>query len=191
MAEVEIGVIGGSGFYELLEDARELRVETPYGPPSDVVSVGEVAGRTVAFLPRHGRGHVLPPHAINYRANLYALKSLGVTRVMGRCAVGSLQPKIRPGNLVICDQIVDRTSGRRDTFYDGPVVTHVGFADPYCPELRPLAVACGTGLGIAVREAGTGVVIQGPRFSTRAESAFYTAQGWHVIGMTQYPEAVL
>ena len=107
------------------------------------------------------------------------------------CAVGSLRRDIAPGTFVVCDQIVDRTSGRRDTFYDGPIVTHVGFADPYCPELRPLAAACGTGLGIPVREAGTGVAIQGPRFSTRAESAFYAAQGWHVIGMTQYPEVVL
>src|SRR5207247_6185869 len=135
MAEVEIGVIGGSGFYELLEDARELRVETPYGPPSDVVSVGEVAGRTVAFLPRHGRGHVLPPHAINYRANLYALKSLGVTRVMGPCAVGSLQPKIRPGDLAICAQYVDRTPGRKDTLYHGPAAAHVSTAAQLCPPL--------------------------------------------------------
>src|SRR5437899_12263469 len=125
MAEVEIGVIGGSGFYELLEDARELRVETPYGPPSDVVSVGEVAGRTVAFLPRHGRRHVLPPHAINYRANLYALKPLGVTRVMRPCAVGSLQPKIRPGDLVSCDQLVRRTSWPKDTFHELAGVTHL------------------------------------------------------------------
>src|SRR2546421_5990745 len=112
MAEVEIGVIGGSGFYELLEDARELRVETPYGPPSDVVSVGEVAGRTVAFLPRHRRGHGLPPHAINYRANLYALKSLGGKRVVGPCPVGRLQPENPPGDLAICDQYIHRTYGR-------------------------------------------------------------------------------
>src|SRR3989475_5133044 len=139
MAEAEIGVIGGSGFYELLEEARELRVETPYGPPSDVVTVGEVAGRQVAFLPRHGRQHVLPTHAINYRANIYALKSLGVTRVVGPCAVGSLQPKIRPGDLVICDQYVDRTSGRKDTVYDGPGGTHDCMAGPFAATIRKLA----------------------------------------------------
>jgi 5'-methylthioadenosine phosphorylase len=155
------------------------------------VAVGEVAGRRIAFLPRHGRNHAIPPHRINYRANLWAMRELGVTRILAPCAVGSLRRDIPPGTFVVCDQIVDRTSGRPDTFYDGPVVTHVGFADPYCPELRSLAAACGTGLGISVREAGTGVVIQGPRFSTRAESAFYAAQGWDVIGMTQYPEVVL
>ncbi|TMK40548.1 MAG: MTAP family purine nucleoside phosphorylase [Actinobacteria bacterium] len=173
----ELGLFGGSGFYSFLDGASDVAVHTPYGPPSDRVAVGEVAGRRIAFLPRHGRSH--------------AMRELGVTRILAPCAVGSLSRDITPGTFVVCDQIVDRTSGRRDTFYDGPIVTHVGFADPYCPELRPLAAACGTGLGIPVREAGTGVAIQGPRFSTRAESAFYTAQGWHVIGMTQYPEVVL
>jgi len=187
----DIGLFGGSGFYSFLENADELAVHTPYGPPSDRVAVGEVGGRQVAFLPRHGRGHSIPPHRINYRANLWAFRELGVRRVIAPCAVGSLQPGLAPGTFVVCDQLVDRTSGRPDTFYDGPVVTHVGFADPYCPELRALAADRGAALGIPLRPAGTGVVIQGPRFSTRAESAFYSAQGWHVIGMTQYPEAVL
>ena len=187
----DIGLFGGSGFYSFLENADELAVHTPYGPPSDRVAVGEVEGRQVAFLPRHGRGHSIPPHRINYRANLWAFRELGVRRVIAPCAVGSLQPGLAPGTFVVCDQLVDRTSGRPDTFYDGPVVTHVGFADPYCPELRALAADRGAALGIPLRPAGTGVVIQGPRFSTRAESAFYSAQGWHVIGMTQYPEAVL
>jgi 5'-methylthioadenosine phosphorylase len=187
----EFGLFGGSGFYSFLDGATDVAVQTPYGPPSDRVALGEVAGRRIAFLPRHGPNHAIPPHRINYRANLWAMRELGVTRILAPCAVGSLSRDIAPGTFVVCDQIVDRTSARRDTFYDGPVVTHVGFADPYCPELRPLAVKCGTDLGIPVREAGTGVVIQGPRFSTRAESAFYAAQGWHVIGMTQYPEVVL
>ena len=187
----ELGLFGGSGFYSFLDGASDVAVHTPYGPPSDRVAVGEVAGRRIAFLPRHGRNHAIPPHRINYRANLWAMRELGVTRILAPCAVGSLRRDIAPGTFVVCDQIVDRTSGRADTFYDGPVVTHVGFADPYCPELRSLAAVCGTDLGIPIREAGTGVVIQGPRFSTRAESAFYAAQGWDVIGMTQYPEVVL
>ena len=187
----ELGLFGGSGFYSFLDGASDVVVHTPYGPPSDRVAVGEVAGRRIAFLPRHGRNHAIPPHRINYRANLWAMRELGVTRILAPCAVGSLRRDIAPGTFVVCDQIVDRTSGRGDTFYDGPVVTHVGFADPYCPELRSLATACGTDLGIPLRVAGTGVAIQGPRFSTRAESAFYAAQGWDVIGMTQYPEVVL
>jgi 5'-methylthioadenosine phosphorylase len=191
MAEAEIGVIGGSGFYALLEGAQELRVETPYGPPSDVVTVGAVAGRTVAFLPRHGRQHTLPPHAINYRANIYALKSLGVTRILGPCAVGSLQPHVRPGDLVICTQYVDRTAGRKDTFYDGPVVTHVSMAEPFCPTLRAVAVRTARQMEWPVHDGGTVVVIQGPRFSTRSESRWFRAQGWEVINMTQYPECAL
>jgi len=187
----ELGLFGGSGFYTFLEGAEQHRIETPYGPPSDAVAVGEVAGRRVAFLPRHGRGHTIPPHRINFRANLWAFKELGVERVIAPCAVGSLRADLPPGTFVICDQLVDRTSGRADTFFDGPKVVHVGFADPYCPELRRLAASVGDDLGIPLRPSGTGVVIQGPRFSTRAESAFYGRQGWDVIGMTQYPEVVL
>jgi 5'-methylthioadenosine phosphorylase len=187
----EIGLFGGSGFYSFLEGAEEIAVHTPYGPPSDRVAVGEVGGRRVAFLPRHGRGHTIPPHRINFRANLWAFHELGVQRVLAPSAVGSLKRDLPPGTFVVCDQLVNRTWGRPDTFYDGPVVTHVGFADPYCPELRALGVETGSALGIPLRPAGTGVVIQGPRFSTRAESASYSAQGWDVIGMTQYPEAVL
>lgn len=187
----EIGLIGGSGFYRFLDDAREVTVDTPYGPASDTLSVGEVAGRPVAFLPRHGRGHTIPPHRINYRANLWAFKQLGVTRVLAPCAVGSLQAGLAPGTFVVCDQLVDRTSGRADTYFDGPQVTHVSLADPYCPELRSLAAASLEGRGWPFAPAGTGVAIEGPRFSTRAESAFYTRQGWDVVGMTQYPEAAL
>lgn len=187
----DIGVFGGSGFYQFLEGVEEIRVETPFGAPSDKVTLASVAGRRVAFLPRHGREHQLPPHAIPYRANLWAMKELGVERIIGPCAAGSLQPHIEPGHFVICDQFVDRTTGRKDTFYDGPITTHISTADPYCPELRPLAVAKARELGITVHDGGTVVVIQGPRFSTRAESRWFTRMGWEVINMTQYPEVVL
>lgn len=187
----EIGLFGGSGFYSFLEHANPFTLETPFGLPSDQLTVGEVAGRKVAFLPRHGRKHNIPPHRINFRANLWAMRELGVRRVIAPCAVGSLRRDLPPGTFVVCDQLVDRTHARADTFYNGPRVVHVGFADPYCPELRNLAVACGRDLALPLQPAGTGVVIQGPRFSTRAESAFYAGQGWDVIGMTQYPECVL
>jgi len=191
MAAAEIGVFGGSGFYSLLEGAQEVAVETPYGPPSDIITVGEVAGRRVAFLPRHGRQHQLPPHVINYRANIAAMKQLGVTRVLGPTAAGSLQPHIQPGDFVICDQLVDRTSGRRDTFYDGPETIHISVADPYCPQLRDVTWDVAGRLGVRAHPTGTVVVIQGPRFSTRAESRWFRSAGWEVINMTQYPESVL
>jgi 5'-methylthioadenosine phosphorylase len=190
-AVAEIGVFGGSGFYSLLENAEEQAINTPYGPTSDRVSVGEIAGRRVAFMPRHGIGHRFPAHKVNYRANLWAMRQLGVTRILGPCAAGSLQPSIRPGDFVICDQFVDRTSGREDTYYDGPLSVHISSADPYCSELRPLAVEAGRSLGITTHDRGTVVVIQGPRFSTRAESQWFTRMGWEVINMTQYPEAIL
>jgi 5'-methylthioadenosine phosphorylase len=191
MADAEIGVFGGSGFYSLLEDAREVAVETPYGQPSDAITIGEVAGRRVAFLPRHGRKHHLPPHMINYRANVAAMQQLGVTRILGPNAAGSLQPQIRPGDFVVCDQLVDRTRGRRDTFFDGPQTMHVSLADPYCPQLRDVAWQTAQRLRLPAHRAGTVVVIQGPRFSTRAESRWFRSAGWEVINMTQYPEAVL
>jgi 5'-methylthioadenosine phosphorylase len=187
----DIGVFGGSGFYSLIEDAREAWVETPYGPPSDRVALGEIAGRRVAFLPRHGKDHRYPPHVINYRANLYAMKMLGVTHIVGPTACGSLAREVKPGSMVVADQLVDRTTGRRDTFFDGPVTTHVSFADPYCPTLRPIAVEALRSLGIETHEHGTVVVVQGPRFSTRAESKWFQSLGWEVINMTQYPEAYL
>ncbi len=190
-AQPEIGIFGGSGFYALLEGAREQKVDTPYGEPSDTLTVGEIADRTVVFLPRHGRTHRLPPHRINYRANVWAMKSLGVQWVFGPCAAGSLQAHIRPGEFVVCDQFVDRTWGRADTFFEGPIVTHVSGADPYCPTLRPIVVQTARDLGIPVHDGGTVVVIQGPRFSTRAESRWFRAQGWGVINMTNYPEAIL
>ena len=191
MAQAEIGIFGGSGFYSLLDGARELKIETPYGEPADAVTVGELAGRAVAFLPRHGRTHRLPPHRINYRANVWAMKSLGVQWLIGPCAAGSLQAAVRPGDFVVCDQFVDRTWGRHDTFYDGPVTTHISAADPYCPTLRRLAVEAARAVGIPVRDRGTVVVIQGPRFSTRSESRWFKDQGWEVINMTNYPECIL
>ena len=191
LPKAEIGVLGSSGFYSFLDAPDEVAIETPYGSPSDSVSVGEISGRRVAFIPRHGRRHQLPPHAINYRANMWSFRELGVTRVLAPCAAGSLQPDVGPGDFVVCDQIFDRTWGRRDTYYDGPETVHVSMADPYCPELRSVAIEAAGLLDINVHSQGTMVVIQGPRFSTRAESAFYSTQGWHVIGMTQYPEVVL
>jgi 5'-methylthioadenosine phosphorylase len=187
----EIGVFGGSGFYSFLENTQEVRVETPYGPPSDRFTIGEIGGRKVAFLPRHGREHQIPAHMVNYRANIYAMKELGVTRILGPCAVGSLQPHVRRESFVICDQFVDRTYGRKDTFYDGPITTHISSADPYCPELRRLMYETCRQQGIDVKAEGTVVVIQGPRFSTRSESKWFSGQGWEVINMTQYPEVVL
>lgn len=187
----DIGVFGGSGFYSLLEDALEAWIETPYGAPSDRVTIGEIAGKRVAFLPRHGKDHRFPPQYINYRANLSAMKTLGVKWIVGPTASGSLKKDVKPGSMVVCDQIVDRTSGRKDTFYDGPCTTHVSFADPYCPTLRPIAIDALKSLDIETHEYGTVVVIQGPRFSTRAESKWFQNQGWEVINMTQYPECYL
>ncbi|MDX1933314.1 MAG: S-methyl-5'-thioadenosine phosphorylase [Capsulimonadales bacterium] len=192
LPRADIGIFGGTGFYSLLTgDVRQFRIETPYGPPSDQVTIGEIAGKRVAFLPRHGKQHTLPPHRINYRANVFAMKSLGVTDILAPNACGSLQHGIKPGDFVICDQFVDRTRGRADTFYDGPTVTHISSADPYCPILRQHAVTTCRKLDLPVHDGGTVVVVQGPRFSTRAESRWFTDQGWHVINMTQYPECIL
>ena len=188
----QVGVFGGSGFYSLLTGkVREVKVETPYGMPSDVVTMGEIGEKTVAFLPRHGANHDLPPHVINYRANVWAMKSLGVTDIIAPNACGSLQTRVKPGDIVVCDQFVDRTSGRKDTFYDGPVTTHVSSAEPYCPVLRAHAIAVCKLRQVSVHETGTVVVIQGPRFSTKAESRWFTQMGWEVINMTQYPECFL
>jgi 5'-methylthioadenosine phosphorylase len=190
----EIGVIGGSGFYEFLNDAAELELDTPWGEPSGLVAVGSVAGRSVAFLPRHGKRHEIPPHRINVRANLWALRELGVERVIGPCASGSLRPDVAPGDLVILDQLVDRTWGRPDTYLESTEVEHVSFADPYCPELRSAIGGAATEAGWeegTVHGRGTVVVVQGPRFSTRAESRWYGGAGIDVINMTQYPEAYL
>jgi 5'-methylthioadenosine phosphorylase len=187
----EIGVFGGSGFYALLDDVREIKVDTPYGPPSDSFFLAEVAGRGVAFLPRHGRRHTIPPHLINYRANVWAMRSLGVKAVISPCAAGSLQLHVRPGDFVLCDQFVDRTRNRPNTFFDGPVVTHLSSADIYDPTLREIAADVIKEHGIPLHEQGTIVIIEGPRFSTKAESKWFSDAGWEVISMTQYPEAYL
>ncbi|MDQ1444905.1 MAG: 5-methylthioadenosine phosphorylase [Acidimicrobiaceae bacterium] len=187
----DIGVFGGSGFYDFLEDVVEVNVHTPYGPPSAPVAVGQVAGRSVAFLARHGKDHEFPPHKINYRANVWALREVGVQRVFGPCAAGSLQPEVHPGEFVVLDQLVDRTWGRPDTYFNGGVVGHVSFADPYCPELRSVLRTAASTVDVVAHDRGTVVVVQGPRFSTRAESAWFRAAGWEVVNMTQYPEAYL
>ncbi|MBI5465026.1 S-methyl-5'-thioadenosine phosphorylase, partial [Candidatus Gottesmanbacteria bacterium] len=189
--KAEIGIIGGSGFYELASGLKEFKVETPYGSPSGKVAIGKIANHQIAFLPRHGRNHQLPPHKINYRANLWALKKLGVERILSVTACGSLQKEIKRGDFVVLDQFVDRTRGRADTFYDGPETIHISTAYPYCPELSKLAYASAKKLKIPVHPKGTVVVIQGPRFSTKAESEWFTKMGWDVINMTGYPEVVL
>jgi 5'-methylthioadenosine phosphorylase len=188
----DVGVFGGSGFYSLMKGAVEqVSVQTPYGAPSDTIAVGRIGDVRVAFLPRHGAHHRLPPHAINYRANVWAMAQLGVSRLIAPTAAGSLQPFVKPGEFVVCDQFVDRTYARDQTFYDGPHVVHISSADPYCPELRARSIEAANELGIGVHERGTVVVIQGPRFSSRAESRWYSSQGWEVINMTQYPEVAL
>jgi 5'-methylthioadenosine phosphorylase len=189
----DIAVIGGSGFYSFLADAREVSVPTPFGDPSDPVTVGEVAGRRIAFLPRHGRDHRFPPHRVNYRANLWALRSVGARQVLAPCAVGSLRPELSPGTVVVPDQVVDRTWGRAHTVYDtttGPVV-HLPFADPYCPRGRTAVLQAQSASPLRVVDGGTLVVVNGPRFSTRAESRWHAAAGWSLVGMTGMPEASL
>jgi 5'-methylthioadenosine phosphorylase len=183
----DVAVIGGSGFYEFVGDVEHVEVDTPYGAPSAPVAVGRVGERRVAFLPRHGAGHRYPPHLIPYRANLWALRALGVRQVLAPCAVGGLQPQTQPGTLVVPDQLVDRTTARVQTYVDRGAV-HAPFADPYCPDLRSALVSAA---GEGVIDGGTMVVIEGPRFSTRAESQSYAAAGWTVVNMTGHPEAVL
>jgi 5'-methylthioadenosine phosphorylase len=191
LARADVGVFGGSGFYSFLERVETVELDTPYGRPSAPIAVGEVGGSRVAFLPRHGPNHELPPHRIPYRANLWALRELGVRRIVGPCASGALRADLTLGEFVVCDQYVDRTWGRGDTFYDGPQTTHVSAADPYCPGLRRLLVDTAAELGIPARDCGTVVVVQGPRFSTRAESRWFRSMGWDVINMTAYPECHL
>lgn len=189
--ETLIGIIGGSGFYDLADGLEEVKVETPYGAPSDKLAIGKISGKKVVFLPRHSKEHEIPPHLINYRANIWALKSLGVNSIITSHAVGSLQTNYRPGELVILDQFIDRTKNRIDTFYDGPIATHVSTAFPYCPCIRRLAIKEAKKLKLKFHETGTVVIIQGPRFSTAAESTWYTKMGWHTINMTEYPEITL
>ncbi len=192
MPRAEIGVIGGSGFYEFLEGAERVHVDTPFGDPSEDLVVGELRGRRVAFVARHGKGHRFPPHLVPYRANLWALRSLGVRQVLAPCAVGSLRRELGPGTVVVVDQVVDRTWGRPHSVYDqlGAVV-HVGFAEPFCPRGRPVVAAAARQAGLAVADGGTLVVVNGPRFSSRAESLWHQQAGWSVVGMTGMPEAAI
>jgi 5'-methylthioadenosine phosphorylase len=186
----EIGILGGSGFYSFLDDARPIPVETPFGPPSEQPLVGTVAGRSVAFIPRHGKGHRFPPHRVNYRANLWALRAIGVRQVLGPCAVGSMLSEAGAGSLAIPDQVIDRTWGREHTVYDGAEgAVHIPFADPYCPRGRATAINAAHQAGWPPRETATLIVINGPRFSSRAESRWHAAAGAHLVGMTGMPEA--
>jgi 5'-methylthioadenosine phosphorylase len=186
-----IGIIGGSGLYELFATEETAEPETPYGPASAPIALATIAGVPTAFLPRHGREHQFPPHRVPYRANLWALRSIGVTRILAPCAAGSLRPDLAPGTFVVCDQFVDRTTSRPHTFFDGPDVRHVSAADPYCADLRATLLAAGGRLGLPMHDGGTVVVIEGPRFSTRAESAWFRSMAWDLVNMTAYPEGWL
>ena len=198
---VEVGIIGGSGFYDFVDGPVDVEFETPYGAPSAPVTVGDVAGHRVAFLPRHGRQHTYVAHRVPFRANVWAMASLGVRTLVGPCSCGSLQPALHPGDFVVVDQIVDRTWGRDATFYDrgAPSDTpgfdqplhHQSFADPYDPDLRATLLDAARDVGVTAHDGGTMVVINGPRVSTRAESQWYRQMGWSVVNMTGMPEAVL
>ena len=191
-APAPYGVIGGSGFYEFFDSAERVSVATPFGEPSSDVVLGSISERRVAFLARHGEDHRMPPHRVNYRANLWALRSVGVRQVISPCAVGSLRADLGPGTVVVPDQVVDRTWGRGHTVYDEPgSVVHVEFADPYCPHGRRAVLVAAEGHGLRAVDGGTLVVVNGPRFSTRAESLMHQQAGWTVVGMTAMPEAAL
>jgi 5'-methylthioadenosine phosphorylase len=187
----EIGVIGGSGIYSLLANATEMAVNTKYGKPSDAVAISTIGKSTVAFIPRHGKGHTIPPHKVPYLANLQALKDLGVKRIIATGSLGSLREDYKPGDFVTFDQLVNMTHGRSDTIFDGPEVTHISIADPYCRELRSIVGGASFDTDLNMHKTGTVVVVNGPRFSTKAESRFFASNGIDVINMTQYPEPAL
>lgn len=191
--EVVLGIVGGSGLYDIegLSDVREVELSTPFGAPSDALVTGTWKGTKLVFLPRHGRGHRIGPSAINYRANVWALKRMGVTRILSVSAVGSMREDVHPGDFVVVDQFFDRTRHRADTFFEDGIVAHVMFADPVCPEVRAALLASGKSLGLAMHDGGTYVNMEGPQFSTRAESRIYRAWGVDVIGMTNLQEARL
>lgn len=189
---LKIGIIGGSGFYDFFgENAEEIEVGTEYGKPSDKITTGEMFGRGIYFLPRHGKKHNFPPHKIPYKANIKALKNLGVDIIIAPCAVGSLKTEIKSGDFVICDQFINRTTKREDTFFDGPEVAHIEGAFPFCSALRKIAYEQGQKLGLPIHQKGTVVVVEGPRFSTLAESLFFSKMGWDLVNMTLYPEVAL
>ncbi len=188
---VEIGIIGGTGSDLTLEDEKLIKVYTPYGAPSDLLSIGYFKGKKIAFLPRHGRNHRIPPHMLNFRANIWALKSIGVQRIISPSAVGSLKKELDKGEFVLCDQYIDRTRSRISTFYEGGSVCHISQADPFCPTMNNILYSVGKQIGIPITNGGTYVCIEGPRFSTRAESKVFHMWGGDVIGMTCYPEVTL
>lgn len=187
----DVGVFGGSGFYEFLTDVETIEIDTPYGPPSEHPLIGSVGDRRVAFIPRHGNGHQIPAHRVNFRANIWAMAALGVRAMIAPFACGSLRAELDRGHLVIVDQLVDRTSGRDGTFFDGPETWHQPLADPYNAALGETLAAVGREQGLIIHEGGTVVVIGGPRFSTRAESTWHREMGWDLVNMTQAPEAAL
>ena len=189
--KADIGIFGGSGFYEFLDNIKEIEIDTPYGKPSDKISIGDYRGKKVAFLPRHGRKHSIPPHRIPYKANIYAMKELKVKTIISPCSCGSLNPKYQPGDFVVTDQFIDRTKGREDTYFEGPNVEHISSAQPYDEKLRKITISTIKEMGITVHEKGTVVVINGPRFSTKAESNWFRQIGGDIINMTQYPECYL
>lgn len=193
MGEVKLGVIGGSGLYQIegLENIEEVKVNTPFGEPSDAITVGTLEGTRVAFLPRHGRGHRINPSEIPVRANIYALKSLGVERIIAVNSCGSYKEELAPGHLLIPDQIIDRTKGRPSTFFEGGIVAHVQFAEPFCADLSDVLYKAAQDVGATVHKGGTFVVMEGPQFSTRAESLLHKSWGADLIGMTAAPEAKL
>jgi len=191
--QAEIGIIGGTGVYDptLLQNVREVKLRTPYGAPSDTISIGELRGRKIAFIPRHGRKHTIRPTDINSRANIYALKKLGVQRILAPSAVGSLKEEYRPGDTVIVDQFIDKTTKREQSFYTGKQVCHISVADPMCPDLRSALIQTAEEMKIRYHKTGTYVCIEGPRFSTKAESKLHRSWGADIIGMTLVPECVL
>jgi 5'-methylthioadenosine phosphorylase len=191
MSEARIAIIGGTGFYRFLDGAKDVIVDTPYGTPSAPICIAEVAGKRVAFIPRHGRNHDYLPSEVPYQANLWALKELGVQQIIAFNTVGSLQPEYRKGHFALVDQFIDRTRGRLDTFFSGSQAAHISSAEPYCSRMRKIAFDALAEADATVHPTGTVVVIQGPRFSTAAESRWFSSQGWHLVNMTQYPEVVL
>lgn len=193
MSDAEIGIIGGSGLYQIegLAEVEEREIDTPYGSPSDAMVTGTLEGHRVAFLPRHGRGHRISPTEVPYRANIYAMKMLGIERIVSVNAVGSFQEAMAPMDIVIPDQLIDRTRQRVNTFFQEGIVAHIGFAQPFCPEMRTLACDAATSTGATVHGRGTHIVIEGPQFSTLAESVMYRNWGADIIGMTSLPEARL
>jgi len=193
MPQAKIGVIGGTGLYDIegLADIEEVEVDTPFGKPSDAITIGRLEEMDIAFLPRHGKGHHIPPTEIPVRANIYALKSLGVEHIIAICSVGSFKEEIKPGDLVIPDQLIDRTRSRVNSFFSAGIVAHIPFAEPFCPVLSQIVYQAAKEIGITVQPKGTYVTMEGPAFSTRAESRLYRSWGADIIGMTALPEAKL